>query len=234
MDKLILYNYYRSSTSFRVRIALELKQLPYEYKPVHLLNQGGEQNSQSYRKINSMGGVPTLIHEKDNKHIVLGQSMAILEYLDEAFPQSYQLFPKDIYIKSLIKQFCENINADIHAYGNLRTLQYLEKNMNISEPERTKWIHHWVLLGLKSCEEFLNLKQIENFQSGKFCFGDKITAADLLLIPQIVTAQRFKVPLEDFKKLSSIFENCMKNEAFIKAHPFKQIDTPDEFKMKQP
>ncbi len=220
MDKLVLFNYFRSSTSYRVRLALEVKKLSYEYKPVHLLNNGGEQHSSEYRALNPMGGVPTLVHEKN----VIGQSIAIVEYLDDAFPHSYQLFSKDPYKKALIKQFCENINADTHAYGNLRTIQYLEKNFSATEEQKTKWIHSWTTAGLAACEKMLEK------HSGLFCFGDEITAADLFLVPQIFTANRFKVPLENFPLITKIVNHCNNLEAFKKAHPFCQIDTPAELR----
>lgn len=220
MDKLVLFNYFRSSTSYRVRLALEVKKLSYEYKPVHLLNNGGEQHSAEYRALNPMGGVPTLVHGKN----VLGQSIAIIEYLDDAFPQSYQLFAKDPYKKALIKQFCENINADMHAYGNLRTIQYLEKNFSANEEQKTQWIHSWTSAGLAACEKMLEK------HSGLFCFGDEITAADLFLVPQIFTANRFKVPLENFPLITKIVNHCNSLEAFKKAHPFCQIDTPAELR----
>ena len=224
MDKLTLFNYFRSSTSYRVRLALEVKKLSYEYKPIHLLNNGGEQHSAEYRALNPMGGVPTLVHENGTNKNVIGQSIVIVEYLDEAFPQSYQLFSKDPYKKALIKQFCENINADTHAYGNLRTLQYLEKNFSANDEQKTKWIHAWTAAGLQACE-----KMLEKY-SGRFCFGDDITAADLFLVPQIFTALRFKVPLENYPLITKIVNHCNSLEAFKKAHPFCQIDTPAELK----
>ncbi|MCM2355035.1 MAG: maleylacetoacetate isomerase [Pseudobdellovibrio sp.] len=225
MDKLALYNYFRSSTSYRARIALEVKKLPFDYKPIHLLNNGGEQHSAEYHALNPMGGVPTLVHEMNGKKNVIGQSMAICEYLDEAFPQSYQLFPKDPYKKALVKQFCENINADTHAYGNLRTLQYLEKNFGATEEQKTKWIHYFITAGLTACEKMLEK------HSGSFCFGDEITAADLFLVPQIFTSQRFKVPLEAFPYINKIVNHCSSIDAFKKAHPFRQVDTPEDLRI---
>jgi maleylacetoacetate isomerase/maleylpyruvate isomerase len=225
MDKLVLYNYFRSSTSYRVRLALEVKQLPFEYKAIHLLNNGGEQHSAEYRALNPMGGVPTLVHEINGKKLVLGQSIVICEYLDDAFPQSYQLFSKDPYKKALIKQFCENINADTHAYGNLRTIKYLEQNFGANEEQKTQWIHNWTIAGLTACEKMLEQ------HAGKFCFGDDITAADAFLIPQIFTALRFKVPLESFPKITQIVNHCNSLEAFKKAHPHRQVDTPAELRI---
>ncbi|MES2802687.1 MAG: maleylacetoacetate isomerase [Bdellovibrionota bacterium] len=220
MDKLVLYNYFRSSTSYRVRLALEVKKLSYEYKPVHLLNNGGEQHTAEYHALNPMGGVPTLVHGTN----VIGQSIAIVEYLDDAFPQSYQLFAKDPYKKALIKQFCENINADTHAYGNLRTLQYLEKNFSANDEQKNTWTHTFTITGLTACEKMLEK------HSGQFCFGDEITAADVFLVPQIFTANRFKVPLENFPLITKIVNHCNSLEAFKKAHPFCQIDTPAELR----
>ena len=106
MADLVLYNYFRSSTSYRVRIALNLKDLPYEYRAVHLINDGGEQNKPAYRNLNPIGGLPTLAHGEN----LISQSFAIIEYLDEAFPQTYQLFPKDAYKRAKVRQVCENIN----------------------------------------------------------------------------------------------------------------------------
>lgn len=225
MDKLALYNYFRSSTSYRARIALQVKNLPFEYKPIHLLNNGGEQHSAEYRALNPMGGVPTLLHETNDKKLVIGQSIVICEYLDEAFPQSYQLFPKDPYKKALVKQFCENINADTHAYGNLRTLQYLEKNFGANDEQKKNWIHSWTITGLTACETMLEQ------HSGKYCFGDVITAADVFLVPQIFTAQRFKVPLDAFPKINQIVERLNSLEPFKKAHPFRQVDTPSDLRI---
>jgi len=221
MNNITLFNYFRSSTSFRARIALELKNLKYDYQPVHLLNNGGEQHSEKYRKLNPMGGLPTLVH--DNK--VIAQTMAILIYLDEAFPETYQIFPKDIYKKAKVIQFCENINTDIHPIQNLKVLKYLTKNYNLSESQKENWCQHWITEG------FVAIEKMATETAGEFCFADTITAADIFLIPQMVTAQRFHTDLSSFATLNRIFENCMKHPAFHKAHPFRQIDTPDELRI---
>lgn len=222
MNTIKLYNYFRSSTSFRVRIALELKKLSYEYIPVHLLNNGGEQNSEAYKKLNPMGGVPTLVHGTET----IGQSYAILEYLDEAFPETAQLLPKDVKLKAHIRQFCQIINADTHAYSNLKTLKYLEKKLMINEDQKNEWNLHWLNEGLTACE-----KMLEKFH-GKYCFGNTITMADAFLVPQLVTAMRFNVDIKTYPTLFKIYENCMNVEAFIKAHPFRQVDTPDDLRIK--
>ena len=221
MPNLTLYNYFRSSTSFRTRIALNLKGLDYSYKPVHLINNGGEQNSPEFRSLNPMGGVPTLIHDGH----VISQSFAIIEYLDEAFKQGLQLFPGDSLKKAKIREFCQIINADIHSYGNLKTLQYLQKNFKATDAEKNQWIKDFFTSGLQACEKILETT------SGSFCFGDQITAAECFLIPVLFTAQRFNVPLNDFKNSLRINNECLSIEAFKKAHPFRQPDTPNELKV---
>lgn len=213
-----LYNYYRSSTSFRVRIALELKKLDYEYIPVHLLK--AEQNQPEYRKINPMGGVPTLQHGNE----FLAQTYAIIEYLDEAFPHTHKLFPQDIFKKAKVREFCQIINADIHSYGNLKTLQYLEKNFSATDDTKNKWVQDFFTQGLSACEIILQKS------AGQYCFGDAVTAADCFLVPLVVTANRFHVKLEEFKFVNLVYKNCMKLPEFQKAHPFKQVDTPEELR----
>jgi maleylacetoacetate isomerase len=219
MSDLKLYNYFRSSTSFRVRIALELKKLNYDYIPVHLLN--GEQNQPDYRKINPMAGVPALQH----KDFILAQSDAIIEYLDDAFPQTYKLFPTDLKNKAKVREFCQIINADIHSYGNLKTLKYLETHFSATDDIKNKWVRDWFLLGLKVCEIHLSKT------AGQFCFGDNVTAADCFLAPLIFTSNRFKIDLSEFKNINRVNENCLALPEFQKAHPFKQVDTPVEFRV---
>ncbi|GIL18085.1 MAG: maleylacetoacetate isomerase [Oligoflexia bacterium] len=213
MSSLVLYNYFRSSTSYRVRIGLHFKNLDFEYKSVHLLKDGGEQHRAEYRQLNPIGGVPTLVH--NGKPI--SQSMAILEYLEETFPQN-RFFPKDIYTRAKVRQFCENINADIHPLQNLKVTQYLEKNLNISPEQKQQWLNNWISLGLQATERIL-----EN-AAGQFCFGDEVTAADLLLVPQVFSAERFQIDLKPFPNIQRINLECLKLDAFQKAHPTRQPD----------
>lgn len=222
MTNLTLYNYFRSSTSYRVRIALELKKLSYNYSPVHLLNNGGEQNSEFYRNLNPIGGVPTLVHNDK----AISQSVAIIEYLDEAFPETLQMFPTDPYAKAKIRQFCETINSDIHPLQNLKVMQHLEKEFGISAEQKSQWLSKWITDGLKASE-----KLIES-SAKTYCFGETISCADLFLIPQLFSSQRFGVDINQFKTLSEINNNCLKVQAFINAHPFRQIDTPTELQIK--
>lgn len=222
MKNLALYNYFRSSTSYRVRIALELKGLQYDYKPVHLLNNGGEQHSEAYRKLNPIGGVPTLVHADK----AISQSFAIIEYLDDAFPETTPLFPEDPYLKAKIRQFCETINADIHPLQNLKVTKYLEQELKVTAEQKSQWLKKWIGEGLEAAE-----KMIAPY-SGSYCFGDNITAADLFLIPQLFASQRFEVDITQFKILSKINETCLDAEAFINAHPMRQPDTPEELRLK--
>jgi len=220
MSQLKLYNYFRSSTSYRARIALHLKKLDFEYKPIHLLNNGGEQHTAEYRALNPVGGVPTLVHDEK----IISQSFAIIEYLDEAFPQSYQLLPQDSYLRAKVRQVCENINADIHPLQNLKLMQYLEKKHGYTQDQKDEWAQKWIHEGLAATEKILVAT------TKTYAFGDQVTAADLFIVPQIFSSLRFKVDMSKYPILSKINDNCLKLEAFQKAHPGKQIDTPSEAK----
>jgi maleylacetoacetate isomerase len=216
MAQLKLYNYFRSSTSYRARIALHLKKLDFEYKPVHLLNNGGEQHSAEYRALNPVGGIPTLI-DGDK---VISQSFAIIEYLDEAFPQTYQLMPKETYLRAKVRQVCENINADIHPLQNLKVMQYLEKKNQYTQEQKDEWAQKWIKEGFEAAENIL-----KPFAK-TYAFGDQVTAADVFIVPQLFSAERFKVDISKYPILFQIGQNCAKLEAFQKAHPMKQVDTP--------
>jgi maleylacetoacetate isomerase/maleylpyruvate isomerase len=218
MSDLVLYNYFRSSASYRARIGLHHKQLAFEYKPVHLLNNGGEQNAPTYKSMNPAGEVPTLVHGD----AVLSQSMAILQYLDEVFPQ-HPLFPKDPFTKAKVIQFCEGINCT-QPYQNLRTLQFLERELQISETQKNKWLQEWLGRNLESSEKILQKT------AGQYCFGDQVTAADAFLIPQLFAAHRFKIEATPFPTILKVQENCTKLPAFQKAHPFRQPDTPADLR----
>lgn len=220
MAELKLFNYFRSSTSYRVRIALELKKLPYDYSPVHLLNNGGEQNSENYRRLNPIGGVPTLVHDGR----AISQSLAIAEYLDEAFPGTAPLLPQDPFLRAKVRQFCEIINADIHPLQNLKVMQYLEKQGHFTPEQKATWLNSWIVKGLTAAE-----KTLEPF-AGRFCFGDTPTLADAFLIPQLFSASRFHIDISHFQLLARINANCLELEAFTKAHPHRQPDTPEELR----
>lgn len=221
MSDFVLYNYFRSSTSYRVRIALNLKNIKYEYKPVHLLKNGGEQHTVEYRAVNPMGGVPTLVY----KGKVISQSRAILEYLEEIAPNP-SLLPFDSFEKAKVRQICDNINCEMHPLQNLRVMQYLEKNFGASDEQKKQWIAKW------SHEGFAAVEKILSQAAGRYSFGDKLSLADLFLIPQVFSALRFSVDLSAYPVISRINEECLKIEAFHQAHPYRQIDTPEDLKVK--
>lgn len=215
MAELILYNYFRSSTSYRVRIALHLKNLAFEYRPIHLLQSGGEQYQESYKKLNPQSEVPTLVH----KSKPISQSMAIIEYLDEIHPTP-PLFPDDPYLRGRVRQFCENINSYLHPLSNLKVLKKLEGDHGYSQSQKEAWVQYWSRSGLQALEELVS-------ESQNFCFGSQVTAADLFLVPALFSARRFKVDLDTFPKLISIESSLNQISAFKLAHPLRQIDTPE-------
>jgi maleylacetoacetate isomerase len=220
MSDLVLYNYFRSSTSYRARIALHWKNLAFDYQPVHLLNNGGEQHQAQYQNLNTLREVPTLVHQG----IVIAQSMAIIEYLDEAFPQC-RLFPMSATDRAHVRQVCENVNSNLHPVGNLKVLQYLVQTLNVSETQKFQWLSHWYDRGLEATERCLEKT------SGTYAFGGEVTAADVFIVPQMTTCQRFGYDTSKFPVLSRIQKNCESLDAFKKAHPGRQIDTPPELKI---
>lgn len=210
-----LYSYYRSSCSYRVRIALAYKQIEYAYIPVHLLDKGGHQNTAEYQKINSKKEVPTLIHNENP----ISQSMAIFEYLDEVSPAT-KLFPKNLLERTYVRQACEIINSGTQPLQTLWVLNKLVSDFKINDEQKKIWISDVITQGLYAFEKFISNKK------GKFCFGDTLTAADMFLVPQMYGAHRFGVNLTPFKILSEINETCLSIQAFQKAHPDHQPDTP--------
>jgi maleylacetoacetate isomerase len=218
MSEFILHNYFRSSTSYRARIALNLKGLPYEYRAVHLLK--GEQRSPEYKKLNAMGGVPTLVHNGK----IIPDSYAIIEYLEEIHP-SPALLPKDPYLRARIRQACEIINSSTHPMSNLKVQTYLEKAHGFTAEQKEAWAQYWYGQGLEAMD-----KTLQEF-AGTYCFGETLTMADVFLVPQMVTALRFKMDLDVYPTLKKVYDNCNKVEAFIKAHPHRQPDTPEELRI---
>lgn len=213
VSDLVLYSYFRSSASFRVRIALKWKELPYEYKAIHLLKDGGQQNAGFYKELNPIGEVPTLVDEGR----VISQSMAIIQYIDQKWPQK-KLFPEDLFTRAKVVQFCEMINASIQPLQNLRVLQELEKRFGADQAAKDNWTIYFIERGLMSLEKF-----VEAF-SGTYCFGNSVTAAECFLIPQMFSSRRFKVDVSKYPKLLQVEEACMKLKAFKEAHPSQQPD----------
>ena len=210
--KVKLYSYFRSSCSYRVRIALYFKNIPFIYQPIHLVKSGGEQNQDDFKKINPFSQIPCLEHNDK----ILFQSLPILLYLEDLYPQP-ALLPQDPFLKSEILSVCEVINSFTQPLQNLRVLQFLEKNF---KADKKKWSHHWIQKGFISLESFLKTK------SKQFCFGNDLTLADLFLIPQIYNAKRFELDMKDFPTLSQIEKNCLNLESFQKALPENQPDAP--------
>ena len=208
-----LYSYYRSSCSWRVRIALNLKEIPYEIIPVNLLK--GEQNSSDYLEVNPSGLVPTLVLQNGSQ---LGQSIAILEYLEEAYPNS-PLLPKDPLERAKVRQAVMIVAADTQPLQNLRILQKLFPEQSQEEQKKSYAIER-IDSGLKAFSKVT--------QPGKYCFGDAVTLADCVLIPQLYNARRFGIDVEQsFPILNDIEKNLQQLEAFIQATPEHQSDYPN-------
>jgi maleylpyruvate isomerase len=209
-----LYDYFRSSACFRVRIALNLKGLDYQAIPVHLVNDGGEQFQENYTRINPQSLVPAL-QAGDN---IITQSLAIIEYLDEVHPGP-TLLPSNALQKAQVRAFALSIAADLHPLNNLRVLKYLTGQLTVSEEMKNRWYQHWMQLGLTALE-----KQIQSLQLvSDFCFGDTPTLADICLVPQIFNARRFSCDLNAYPELVRIDANCQRLAAFTNAWPKEVI-----------
>ena len=203
-----LYNYFRSSASFRVRIALHLKGLPFEYFPVHLVK--GEQLQEPFASISPTHLVPLL---EDDGHS-LTQSLAIIEYLDETHPEP-PLLPAYPAGRARVRALALDIACEIHPLNNLRVLKYLVRQLGVSDEAKNAWYRHWVETGLQSVERQL----AGSDATGSYCHGDIPGLADCALVPQIFNAQRFDCRLDQVPTVMRIFEHCMKHEAFLKADP---------------
>lgn len=212
---LILYSYWRSSAAFRVRIALNLKGLAYETRAVHLVRDGGEQHSAAYMSLNPQELVPTLI----DGDMVLPQSMAIMEYLDEKHPQP-PLLPADLAGRARVRALSQVIGCDIHPLGNLRMLQWIGSQFGAHDEQKALWMKHWVATGLQALETMLASSK----DTGHFCHGDKPTMADACLVPQVYNARRWKVPLGNYPTILNIDATCAALDAFHHATPEQQPD----------
>ncbi|QYJ84965.1 maleylacetoacetate isomerase [Shewanella mesophila] len=210
-----LLGYWRSSAAYRVRIALNLKGLDAELQSVHLVKDGGEQHTAQYASLNPQELVPTLVEGDDE--FVLSQSLAIIEYLDEVYPQ-HQMLPTTPKERALVRAMALSVACEIHPLNNLRVLQYLSGPLGLDETAKTEWYQHWIEQGFTALE-----KQLAKY-SGTYCFGDNVTLADLCLIPQIYNANRFNVDLSSYPNIIRVGENCNRLEAFIKAAPEQQAD----------
>jgi maleylacetoacetate isomerase len=203
-----LYNYFRSSASFRVRIALELKGLGYDYIPVHLVK--GEHKQDKYGAVSASMLVPTLETEGGE---LLGQSMAIIEYLEETQPNP-PLLPADPLGRARVRALAQLIACEIHPLNNLRVLKYLVNELKVDEEAKAAWYRHWVRSGLELFE-----KELARLPAGKYSYGDTPTLADCCLVPQIFNGKRFNTDFSGLTRTMSAFDACMAHPAFQKAQP---------------
>jgi maleylpyruvate isomerase len=210
-----LYTYFRSSAAYRVRIALNLKGIAYDAAPVHLLRNGGEQLSDAYRAINPAMLLPAL--EDDGN--VIGQSLAIIEYLEETQPQM-PLRPSDPAGRARVRALALTVAADTHPLGNLRVLKYLTGELAVPDEVKLAWQQHWLRTGMSSLEALL----ANDPRTGRYCHGDTPTLADCCLVPQVFSAQRFGVDLAPYPTIARIHAACNELPAFQQAHPAQQPD----------
>ncbi len=209
-----LYSYFRSSAAFRVRIALNLKGIDYQIHSVHLLKDGGQQSHAKYLKLNPQGLVPVLVIDD----MVISQSAAMIEYLEETYPEP-SLLPKSVAERAYVRSLAQTVACDIHPLNNLRVLQYLKTRFNIADA-KASWYPHWIEKGFDAFEHRL----CEHGSNGRFCFGDTAGMADIFLIPQLYNALRFDCGLESYPLIKSIYAHCMQQTAFAKAAPENQPD----------
>jgi len=211
-----LHNYFRSSASFRVRIALALKGLAYDYIPVHLAR--GDHKLPGYAEVSADRLVPLL--EDDGERF--SQSMAIIEYLDETHPQP-PLLPADAAGRARVRALAQSIACEIHPLNNLRVLKYLVRELKVSEDAKNTWYRHWVREGLESFERQLTTLAAQRAQVGLkpsvYCWGDTPTLADCCLVPQIFNGQRFDVNFDGLPLTMAAFAACMQLPAFQQAQP---------------
>ncbi len=209
---MILHSYWRSGAAYRLRIALNLKAVDYRTVPVHLIRNGGEHNTTSYRAINPQGRVPSLVLDDGTALI---QSPAIIEWLEETY-STPALLPKDPLARARIRGIAALIGCDIHPLGNVGPLKYLRKAFGADDAACAAWAGHWISQGFAGVEALI--------EGGDFCFGKTVSMADVYLVPQVFAANRFKVPLDAFPKIARVAAHCATIEAFANAAPDKQPD----------
>jgi maleylpyruvate isomerase len=207
-----LYSYFRSSAAYRVRIALHLKGIAYETTSIHLINEGGLNRRPEFRAVNPQMRVPVLVTDAGQ---VLIQSLAIIEYLEEIRPEP-ALLPKDALARAHIRALADLIACDIHPLNNTIALRYLKRELHQDQSTIDAWYHHWVIEGFEALETLMT--------PGPYACGDKVTIADVCLVPQVANARRLKVPLERFRKIVSVDAACRALEAFDRARPENQPD----------
>jgi maleylacetoacetate isomerase len=210
-----LFTYFRSSAAYRVRIALNLKDLAYDAVPVHLVRDGGQQNQAAYREKSPLGIIPALQTDTG----VLTQSLAIIEWLDETHP-ARPLLPADADGRARVRAIAQTIACEIHPLNNLRVLSYLTQTLGISEAQKNDWYRHWVDEGLAAVEQLL----ASDARTGTFCHGETPGLADCCLVPQVFNARRFNCSLAGLPTLLRIVDACEALPAFQRAAPGVQPD----------
>lgn len=209
-----LYGYYRSSTSYRVRIALNLKELDYRQQPVNLLQ--GEHREGPYRQLNPQGLVPALETDEGEQ---LTQSLAICEYLEERYPEP-SLLPANAVDRARVRALVGLLAIEIHPLNNLRVLKYLTGELGIDEDTKLGWYRHWIAEGFDALEAML----AGDPRTGRYCHGDQPGLADACLVPQVYNAERFGCDLESYPTIRRIHAACNELPAFARAHPAEQPD----------
>ena len=210
-----LYGYFRSSAAYRVRIALNLKKIEWTSEAIHLTKNGGEQFHEPYKKVNPQSLLPTI--EENGEQLT--QSLAILEYLDELYPDP-PLLPKLPIHRAQARALALAVACDIHPINNLRVLKYLTQKMGLDAAHKTEWYRHWISVGLKAIETMLE----QQTETAEFCFGSQVSLADICLIPQVFNANRFDCDLSAYPIITRINANCLAIEEFQKAEPQNQED----------
>lgn len=214
-DSLTLYSYWRSSASYRVRMALNLKGLDYKIRPVHLVRDGGEQLAPDYARLNPQQLVPTLVHGET----VITQSMAMLEFLEECFPQP-ALLPADARSRARVRALANAVACDIHPLNNLRVLKYLVSETGASDDQKLAWYRHWTETGMAAVERML----ADDARTGRYCHGDSPTFADCCLLPQVYNARRFNCDMSGLDRIIRISDNLLALPAIEQAVPENQPD----------
>jgi maleylacetoacetate isomerase len=210
-----LYNYYRSSAAYRVRIALNLKGLRWEHVGVHLLK--AQHRAEPFLAINPAGLVPAFV---DDDGAVLTQSLAIIEYLDEMKAGKTPMLPASALDRAYVRALSLLLACDAHPLNNVRVLNYLSNVLNVTQEQKDAWVAHWITTGLAAFEQTL----VQSGKSGQFCFDDMPTMADCVLVPQVFSARRFNVDISKYPRVAAIDALCNTLPAFISAHPKNQPD----------